>query len=437
MQQPTGQQPQAPEGMGGNILQMTPQGRAMSAMNPQQPNNMADGGEVAMKDGGKTPTYEELLAKFNSGQRLSKFENELLGLYHRVGGGKKLRKPIGEYSFGVEEDPNRPMVAENLITPEHLLGGYAVPFIGDSSMAGRLLKSVEGHELTHPVKLEGGHDYMRASQYEEPGQSAIWASAPGKIGHLAKKAKRVSQHGEPVYGVHVSMSPTGVDFSHMPAAVLAEMIKHSKITKKAAKKFEKEMRAEHPEFPGVHHEELMESLIAPKAGEMRKHFVQRMATDPYQEANFPEIAMARLAVQHPNLMKHDQPGKEFVGSSIGQFSPDFGLVHEQKHPHHSYPAALKGKYVGALHSEKSQPLLTTREFFPEFFKFRREFNAPEAGDRRAFELAQPVQKLDQEWLDKVMPAYLERRKKLIGKKKGGNVSQDTMHLELTKRKKAK
>jgi hypothetical protein len=409
----------------------------MAAINPNQTNNMADGGEVSMDHGGSLPTYQELLAKFTSGQKLSKRENELLGLYHRVGGGKKLNKPIGEYQFGVEMDPTRKMAPEKIITPEHLLGGYAVPFIGDSSMAGRRLTSVEGHELTHPVKLEGGHDYMRASQYEDPEKSAIWASAQGKIGHLTKKAKRVSEHGEPVYGVHVSMSPTGVDFSHMPAAVLAEMIKHSKITKKAAKQFEKEMTAEHPEFPGIHHEDLMESLIAPKAGEMRKHFVQRMATEPYQQAGFPEIAMARLAVQHPNLMRHDQPGKEFVGSSIGQFSHDFGQVHHQEHPHHSYPAAIKGKYVGAFHGEHDQPLLTTRDLFPEFHKQRREFNAPVSGDRRAFELAQPVQKLDQEWLDKVMPIYLERRKKLTGKKTGGEVDQDTMRLELTKRKKAK
>jgi len=84
--------------------------------------------------------------------------------------------------------------------------------------------------------------------------------------------------------------------------------------------------------------------------------------------------------------------------------------------------------------------MTTKEFFPEFHKQRREFNAPEAGDSRAFELSQPVQKFDQEWLDKVMPVYLKRRKKILGYKKGSKVTDnlDTMRLALTKNsKKAK
>ncbi len=421
-----------------NILQMTRQGQAMNAMTPpQQPQGMKDGGDV--KPQLSHEMYMQLLKRHLAGERLSKAENELLGLYHRVGGGKKLKKPIGEYSFTTAPNPKVKMAEEKLVTPENLVGGYGIPFIGDSSMAGRLLTGAEGHEFHQPVELEGGHDYMRANQHEDPAKRAIWASAQGKISHLTKKAKRVSEHGEPVYGIHTSMSPTGVDFSHMPVEVLAELVKNAKITKKAQNTFNKEMRAQHPEFPGVMHEELHDMLRAPGSGELRKHFVERMATDPYQEAGFPEIAMARLAVQHPNLMRHDEPGKEFVGSSIGRFRPDFGQVEAPVHPHHSYPSVIGGEYVGALHPEHAQPLMTTKEFFPEFHKQRREFNAPEAGDRRAFELSQPVQKFDQEWLDKVMPVYLKRRKKILGYKKGSKVTDnlDTMRLALTKNSKKK
>ena len=377
-----------------------------------------------MKAGGKAggDQYQELLKRHTKGKRLSKAENELLGLYHRVGGGKKLRKPVQEYKFETAPNPKVNMAPEKIITPEDLVGGYGIPFIGDSSMAGRLLTGAEGHQFDQPVELEGGHDYMRANaMHADPLQRAIWASALAKINHLTKKAKRVSESGEPVYGIHTSMSPTGVDFSHMPAEVLAELVKKAKITKKAKAAFNKEMRAQHPDFPGVDHPELHEMLRAKGSGNLRKHFVERMATDPYQEAGFPEIAMARLAVQHPNLMKYDRPGQEFVGSSIGRFRPDFGQVERPVNPHHSYPNVIGGEYVGALHGEKERPLLTTTEFFPEFHKQRREFNAPKAGDRRAFELAQPVQKFDQQWLDQVMPLYLARRKKLVGKADGGAV----------------
>lgn len=385
--------------------------------------------DVGMAKGGKAD-YDALLKRHTAGERLSKAENEALGLYHRVGGGKKLRKPIQEYNFTTAPNPKVNMAPEKLITPEDLQGGYGIPFIGDSSMAGRLLTGAEGFTFDQPVELEGGHDYMRANaMHADPSKRAIWASAPGKIGHLTKKAARVAESGEPVYGIHTSMSPTGVDFSHMPAEVLAEIVKKAKISKKAKAMFNKELRARFKDFPGVDHPELHEMLRAKGSGELRKHFVERMATDPYQEAGFPEIAMARLAVQHPNLMKYDEPGKEFVGSSIGKFRPDFGQVSDPVNPHHSYPNVIGGEYMGALHGEKDRPLLTTAEFFPEFHKLRREFNAPKAGDRRAFELAQPVQKFDQEWLDKVMPIYLARRKKLIGKADGGAVDVAEVGVE--------
>jgi hypothetical protein len=68
---------------------------------------------------------------------------------------------------------------------------------------------------------------------------------------------------------------------------------------------------------------------------------------------------------------------------------------------------------------------------------RREFNAPEKGDRRSFERAKPIQKFDQEWVDKVMPVYLKRRKDILGYKKGGKskTNLDTMRLELSRKTK--
>ena len=427
-----------------NILQMTRQGQAMNAMTP--PKQMADGGEVEhMANGGyMTPEdhYHQLLIRHYMGDKLSKADNIALGLYHRVGGGKKLKKPISEYQFNVAPNPNVNMAPEKIITPEDLVGGHGIPFIGDSSMAGRIITGAEGHQFNQPVEVEGGHDYMRANAlHADPSKRAIWASAPAKIKHLTQKAERLKTEG-PVYGIHTGMSPTGVDFSHMPAEVLGEMVKKSKITKKSEKEFNKEMNARFKDFPGLMHEDLHEMLRAPGSGELRKHFVKRMATDKYQNAGFPEIAMARLAVQHPNLMQHDEPGKEYVGSSIGRFNRDYSLVENPVNPHHSYPAVIGGQYVGALHTEKDKPLLTTKDFFPEFHQLRREFNAPEGGDRRAFELAQPVQKFDQEWLDKVMPVYLARRKQLTGKKSGGKVKEapnlDTMKLQLMRKpKKAK
>jgi len=385
----------------------------------------SQGGKVHMADGGDMDTMRlELLNRHLKGEKLSEAQNEILGLYHRVGGGKKLQKPISEYKFTTAPNPNVNMAPEKLISPEDLYGGLGMPLVGDSSMAGRLLTGAEGTQFQQPIELQGGHDYMRANAlHADPSKRAIWASGKGEVSTILKKAQHGAEEGKPMYGIHASMSPTGVDFSHMPAEVLAELVKNAKITKKARAEFDKEMRAQHPDFPGVVHPELHDMLREPGAGELRKHFVERMATDPYQNAGFPEIAMARLAVQHPNLMKHDIKNNVFVGSSIGKFDPNFRRFTDPVHPHHSYPDVIAGEYQGAFHPETAEPLLTTQDLFPEFYKMRREFEAPVKGDRRSFERSKPVQKFDQEWLDKVMPIYLARRKQILGYRKGGKIKK--------------
>jgi hypothetical protein len=80
-----------------------------------------------------------------------------------------------------------------------------------------------------------------------------------------------------------------------------------------------------------------------------------------------------------------------------------------------YPLAMAGEYIGGLETRLPHDIM-----FSSKAKQRRLLGADTAGDYRSYELAQPVQIYDQEWLDTV-GKYLEQRKKLTGKKQGGVV----------------
>jgi len=437
-QQQPGQQGQPPQpsgnvtsplgGQPSNILSLTPQGQAMSAMSPPQqpqPQGLKDGGQPS------SDQYHELLRRHLAGERLSKAQNELLGLYHSVGGGRKISVPIHMMQARYAPDPNQPMVKERMITPEALLGGAGVPLVGDSSRGGELLTHIDDNEFEIPVELQAGKDFMR--RIKPKGEQSGWASGTSVISDLAKKVRLAKEFGDKVYGLHATMSGTGADFSSMPTKAVIEMLKHSKILKKDKKAFNEEMKSLHPEFVGLDSPDLLKQLTAPGSGELKKLFLQRMSTDPYQNAKFPEVAKARVAVSHPHLLERPLHS---IGAGITEFDPSGRIIKNPSQPHYDYPDELASKeYVGGFDVPMHRG-----EIFQEWEKNRRMMNASKSSDPRSFDLSTPVQKFDQEWLDKVMPIYLARRKALIGKKKGGKVEDnlDTMRYALSKvSKKAK
>jgi hypothetical protein len=429
-----GQQPQGGNvtsplgGQPSNILSLTPQGQALSALGPQQqaqPQGLKDGGQPS------SDQYHELLRRHLAGERLSKAQNELLGLYHSVGGGRKISVPIHMMQAKYAPDPNQPMVNERMITPEELLGGVGVPLIGDSSRGGELLTHIDDNEFETPVELQAGKDFMR--RIKPRGEQSGWASGTSVISDLSNKVKRASNFGNKVYGLHATMLGTGADFSSMPTKAVIEMLKHSKIFKKDKKAFNDEMKALHPEFVGLDSPDLLKQLTAPGSGELKKLFLQRMSTDPYQNANFPEVAKARVAVSHPHLLERPVHS---IGAGITEFEPSGRIIKNPSQPHYDYPHELASKeYVGGFDVPMHRG-----EVFQDWEANRRMFNADRASDPRSFDLSIPIQKFDQQWLDKVMPIYLARRKALLGKKKGGKVEDnvDSMRYALTKAsKKAK
>ena len=169
--------------------------------------------------------------------RASKAENIERGLYHPIGEGKKLEKPISEMQF--TQEVVRDLPQRQIISPERLQGATIVPATGDRTAAGRMLTEIEGVRLPTPVALEGGPDFMRTHLP----YGAAWASDKGPITGLSKRVQEAASKGSgDVFMVYTPMSHVGGDFSTMMSDALLEQIKGGKITKKAKKEFDQEVR---------------------------------------------------------------------------------------------------------------------------------------------------------------------------------------------------
>ena len=130
-------------------------------------------------------------------------------------------------------------------------GKLVIPFYGDRTSGGLLVQGVDDMKFKKPVRTEGGVDFMRMKANQD--QRAIWASDSNIIKRLADEADKARKKfgGKDVYGMTGSMAPDANDFATFTGEIFAELVDPSKITKKAKKAFDKEMKFNDPTFVGL------------------------------------------------------------------------------------------------------------------------------------------------------------------------------------------
>lgn len=364
---------------------------------------------------GKTATKASKLAEAleKMPKRMSKAEGEALGLYHDIGGGIKLSKPVSEMQSEHILNPNMPLVERKILTPEQMVGGYAIPFVGDRARTGTILTSVEGKPLASNVALEGGPDYMLAHTSPEAGKSGIWASDTGVISKLNRTAQEAAREGKPVYGVYSAMSPTGVNFNTMLTEAVMNQFDPSKLNKKQIEQFNDAVRnvtarnakgeLVHPggHFVGIENPKAMEQLLRYGEGDLRKTFIERMNTAEFQKMGFPDVPATRAAITEPELINASL-GQS--GRTIAKVSPELAINPSPAMPHKTYNTQLMGDYAGGLETE-----VPSQVMFPNFYNQRRALGKSPSSDWRSYSMSNVVQPLNQEWLDQLMQ-YVEKTK---------------------------
>ena len=286
-------------------------------------------------------------------------------------------------------------------------GGVAVPLAGDRAAAGKIIEEIEGIPMS--VLLEGGGDFMRRNR------GKAWASEKNALGTIGKQVRRASESGDPVYGIHTSMSPVSVDFNTMVTESILNRLDVSSLRKKDIEEFDRAVRSvkgqqgkfKAPNFPGLADPELREKLMTGPGGQ-RDAFVKTMSKAGFAKKGFPDVVPSRLAVTETELL--DVP-RGASGYAIAQMDPEARIVQEVGHK--SYPYELLGDYVGGF-----ETLLPVEIMYPSHFEAKRLLGSTPAGAHKSLELTAPIQYLDQQWLDNAM-RYLEMQKKLTGRKKGG------------------
>jgi len=406
--------------------------------------NKAKGGVIHMADAGRVTRgftgalakateaarAEKLaLAKLDAGERLSKAENIAAGLYHPIGEGKKLNVPFSRMTSTVVDNPNVIMHQGKIITPEQAVKermGF-FPLIGDRAETGKILTHVNERKAKYNTPLTGGGKYMQANYDPVMSQSAGWESGKGKVGTLKNRITDIVESNYQPVGVFSPGSHVQVDFNTMMPHALLGQFDSTDTSKKLIKQFDKEVKSVYPDWVGITNPEAEAQLMDKSNGVLRTAFTKTMGKDDYQSGGFPDVPSVRKAISDPSL--HDTE-LGTLGQNMALFDPTGALVQTPKHPS-SYPLSMSAQNLGKM----DQP-----EKFSDFFttanERRRLLGADPASDYRSFELSQPIQYADEEWLNKLMESR-RLRDELIKRgeyAKGGDVNATKKESNAVERK---
>ena len=313
----------------------------------------------------------------------------------------KLPKHFDDIEVGIQQ--TAPNLARKQIDIADLEGKVMTPLYGDRSAAGGLVTKVDDLQLANPVYREGGPDFMVGPSAQA--DDAIWASGGNIVKRLADRAGQLrNETGREVVGATVAMGPDAVDFTTFAPRVLAEMLPGSKITKKAFKSFDQEMKKVDKNWPGADTDGIGDYLAKSPTG-VRKAFIRTMEKAPFQNAGFPNVGSARKAVTEPDL--YNTPNYS-TGFAIGKFDDANPIIGSPSVPHSTYDKQIKGEYLGGFGSLVPQGMIW-RDAYNAMENSKTKLGEPFSESHKTYALKTklPGQIVDAQMVDEISK-YLEQ-----------------------------
>jgi hypothetical protein len=466
----------------GNMLSLTPQGRALGAMAPQgMPNKMASGGSVSPQDMAETIMRLEKHIE-------SRAKGGGVGHYASKGGVKDERNhpavfppsptipkqdiaamaermarqitgetnPNKKTKQQIEREKNLPVDLRTTGTLQHMpeinmeehKGAHLIGIPGDTSVGGLEQKAHElepakaavhlhgigEKEFEHSVPMFGGMHY---GAYGHP---EAWASNRAGVEPLQTSVEAIHELDPEakILGQYVKMTPQSLDFAlHNLDALLAyqEPHKFPKEHKEHINKLLKEPYLGYKAYeasPGI--EDPLELLLHSQLNsDFRKKIVKVLSTKknlPKGSRTWEDVI---YAISHPEL-RNLETGVS--GGTMVQMDPHRKAV-ELISSHPSYKHDLPSKIIGQRSMMAPAEIAYPRSTYyaKEHIKtlpVKKQKHTQVFGTAKSIGFREPI---DEQYINQLGEYETQLRRRLLGKKKGGNVSLNEMKLELARKSK--
>jgi len=315
--------------------------------------------------------------------------------------------PVQRRVLPGQEDPSAPLP---YMTMEDQKGGVIIGLSGDPTLARTELSGIDDVLFEKPVTLEGGPRYKNKKKF--------WASNIAGATNLIGAGRRASEQygGAPIYAMYQKM-PEGFGFAQHYLDSLLQYTRPDQLPKAAREALEDDIRkgfinaqgkrVTFPKFSGF--DDLNEVSLATEANSiLRKHIADRL--EKSQLYGLRPAGDVQFAVTHPELTNLETGASGFKIAELPldqQFTPS---------SHRTYTEDIKGTVLGQTQHPTPYDLI-----------YRDELDLVRKNPKIAEEpfntlkLLGPRQTIDEQFINE-LNEYQERMRRLIGKKKGGQVN---------------
>lgn len=314
-----------------------------------------------------SPVLRKNLTKMVQGEELTSAEEKSVRKYIRQveetddAFGARERMRMAEM-----ETPDVEVMKRPSIDPQQMVGSVLVPVMGDPSIAGATIKSVEGVPLDQGVQLHGGPNYALESMYRQSpsGWESMYGAAATKQEHFLRAQKE--NPDADVLGVYTAMGPESMLFNTMTSEIALRQFPALKIPARDIEAFDKKIRAVYPDFAGVESPDAMAQVMGTipvtnvkgkreTAGNFRKGLITEMRKKLWTNKGFPVIDDIVRATTEPALRDSELGASGF---SIFRTEPEADLIAQSRTA--TYDTGIPGQYYGGLQNSVPAALMFPR-----------------------------------------------------------------------------
>ena len=256
----------------------------------------------------------------------------------------------------------------------------------DLTSAGKIYRGIDSSEIAVPVETHGGPEWPLIQDEVVGKETDVWTNQGAGVS--AMKARRANEGAIMLVAAmdknaHVSNTETATAV----IATNAAYARDGRITPENLAALDNSIRKEIEDFPGIESPSIMEYVnkLPFQGAKSRARIAEILESKKSQDLGAPNVQ--RILDE----MRSDQ----YDGLRIGDIvlaieltpgAPVVKLGDQGTMVHPSYQYAVRGRVIGRF----ARPI-NIASVFDDFYAKRRAEGKPELGDRRAFDLAKPVQ----------------------------------------------
>ena len=285
-----------------------------------------------------------------------------------------------------------------IITLKDLVGKKVFPTFADITSAGRVFKGIDSSELLIPIETHGGPEWPLIQSERVGEETNVWSNQGAGVS--TTKAKRAEEGA--IMLVTLMDKNAHISNTEVANAIIGTnvaYVKDKRIPEKNLKLLNKKIKSEDSfkDFVGIDSPDINDYIAKlPFQGEKSRARLATILSSKDAESLGAANVQRILDEMRSPAFEGGRIGDSVIALQLSKGAPVVKLSESGGMVHPSYQYAVRGKVIGKF----ARPI-NAEMIYDDFLAKRRAEGKPTSGDRRAIDLAKPVQIITKEIANRI------------------------------------